>query len=176
MQKRKFTTREISYLAMVTATCVVGRFAFQWIPNFQPMTAIFLLFTRYFGFWRGMIVNVLALVITNFYFGMGIWTIEQILSFGIVLLLFRICCFSSIFRSWLPLQIIVSIFAGFCYGFSISLMDSYVYGLPNFWVYYAQGVSFDFLHAVGNGIFYTILSPVFHYLMKVKASKDKYYS
>lgn len=84
-QSTFFSTYEIAYLAMTVAACVVGRMLFQFIPNIQPMTAIFLILTYQLGVSRGLVVNVLSLLITNLYMGMGIWTISQILSFSVVI-------------------------------------------------------------------------------------------
>ena len=36
------STNKIAQLSLLSAACVAGRIAFQFIPNFQPMTAIFI--------------------------------------------------------------------------------------------------------------------------------------
>ncbi|WP_251869038.1 ECF transporter S component [Enterococcus italicus] len=161
---QRYVTKELTILAMVTAACVVGRFAFQFIPNFQPLTTIFLLFTFYNGVKRGIIVAALSLVITSLYFGIGIWTVEQILAYAIILLVFQFLKKIPVFQKSLILQVIFAVVAGFLYGFIMSIFDYFIYGMTNYWVYYLQGVSFDAVHAVGNGIFYVILYPVFRYL------------
>lgn len=63
---------------MTAATCTVGRLLFQFIPNIQPMTAIFLIITLQLGIFRGLLISTLSVLITNIYLGMGIWTISQI--------------------------------------------------------------------------------------------------
>jgi len=167
-----FSTYEIAYLAMTVAASVVGRLMFQFIPNVQPMTAIFLIITMQLGIARGLIVNVLSLLVTNLYMGMGVWTISQICSFSLVILLMGLLAKVPFFRKYKSLQVIYSIFAGFLYGFVISIFDYKVYGMTSFWPYYLAGVSFDTMHAVGNGIFYLLLAPVFNKLVQ-KISPQK---
>lgn len=160
-ERRMFSTYEIAYLAMVVAACVVGRTMFQFIPNVQPMTAIFLILTYQLGVIRGLIVNVLSLLITNFYMGMGIWTVSQIFSFGVVIICMGLLCKWPYFKQHRWLQIVFSILAGFLYGFIIAGCDVQIYQIARFWPYYLAGVYFDLLHALGNGIFYFLLAPVF---------------
>lgn len=34
-----------------------------------------------------------------------------------------------------------------------------MFGVVNFWVYYAQGITFDLMHAAGNVAFFLVLEP-----------------
>ncbi|AYW48668.1 ECF transporter S component [Tetragenococcus osmophilus] len=168
-----FSTYELAYLAMTVATCTVGRLLFQFLPNIQPMTAIFLIITLQLGLFRGLLINILSVLITNIYLGMGVWTIAQILSFTVIICLMAL--FSRvfpIFRQSLFLQVLFSIFAGFLYGFIMACVDVTIYGLPQFWPYYLSGFSFDLLHAIGNGGFYLVLNPIFKQLF-LKTVKKK---
>lgn len=161
-----FSTYELAYLAMTVATCTVGRLLFQFLPNIQPMTAIFLIIILQLGIFRGLLISILSVLITNIYLGMGIWTISQIFSFAIIICLMGLFCKVSIFRESRTLQTLFSIFAGFLYGFIIACIDVEVYGMPQFWPYYISGFSFDLLHAIGNGGFYLLLTPIFQQLYK----------
>ncbi|MCI5683901.1 ECF transporter S component [Enterococcus gallinarum] len=162
--KMSFSVQEIAYLALLVAASVVGRTLFQPLPNVQPMTAIFLLVALYLGCVRGLIVALLSLLITNFYMGMGIWMIAQAVSYTVVILMMSGLRHVPIVKRSLILQVIFSILAGFLYGFVVSLLSVYLLGLPSFWGYYLQGISFDTLHAFGNGFFYGLLAPIFRRL------------
>lgn len=164
-----FTVKEITTLALMTAACVVGRLAFQFIPNVQPMTAILLMVTIYRGLRPGLVVSLLSIMITNLYLGMGPWTISQLASYAVIITFAALLSKWSFFKRNLLLQIAFSILAGFIYGFVISVISFYMFGMTAFLPYYIQGLSFDFLHALGNGGFYLILGPVFKVLL------DKYY-
>lgn len=161
-----YTVREIAYLALITAACVIGRIVFQPIPNVQPMTAIFLIITGLLGLSRGLIIALLSVVITNLYMGMGPWTISQLISYGILLTLFYCLLRIPMLGRSFYLQLVFSFLAGFIYGFVISIIDVQVYGMPAFLPYYLQGLSFDFLHGVGNVVFFLLLRPIFIRLLK----------
>lgn len=162
-----FSVREIAYLSLIVAAATVSRVAFQVLPNVQPMTVFFLIITLQLGIMRGLIVSLLSIIITNLYMGMGVWTIAQILSYAVVIMTVGILCHFSYYRKSFFLQTVTSILVGFLYGFVISIISVYMYGFPNFWAYYLQGLSFDMLHGVGNGIFYCLLTPFFVKLLKV---------
>lgn len=158
--------RELTYLALTTALAVVGRLSFQFIPNVQPMTVIFLILALQLGFMRSWLVAILSVLITNFYLGMGVWTIGQLVSFTAIIALFAGLTHLPWFKKYLLIQIIIAGLCGFIYGFIISIIDTKVYGFTNFWAYYLQGVSFDALHATGNVIFYAILAPILGKLLQ----------
>lgn len=160
---QKFSTYDICCIALVSAACVVGRTLFQFIPNFQPMTDMFILITLYKGIFKGIIVCILSLIITNIYMGMGIWTVFQIVAFSMILLVTSFIGRFPFFKRYLFVQIIFVILSGYLYGLIISYISVKFYKIPNFWVYYFQGVSFDSLHALGNGLFYPILKPIVTY-------------
>ena len=160
-QSSFFSIKEIAYLSMLTAACVVGRMLFQFIPNVQPMTVIFLLITFYLGLSRGLVVTLLSILITNMYMGMGVWTISQLISYTIVLFIFYLLCKFPFFKKSFWLKGAYCILSGMLYGFIISVISVKIYGITAFLPYYLSGISFDCLHSLGNGGFYIILAPIF---------------
>lgn len=164
--KSVFSVRELTYLALIVAACVVGRILFQPIPNVQPMTAIFLIITSRWGLGRGLIVCLLSVIITNFYMGMGIWTVAQLLSYVVLLALFSGLVKVPMMGKSFFLQWGFSFVSGFIYGFIISVIDVLVYGMTAFLPYYLQGLPFDFLHSIGNFGFFLLLAPIFQRLFQ----------
>lgn len=165
-KKSVFSVKELAYLALIVAACVVGRILFQPIPNVQPMTAIFLIITNYLGLSRGLLVSLLSVLITNLYMGMGIWTIAQLLSYAVLLILFKGILLLPIVGHSFYVQWGYSFLAGFLYGLIISIVDVFIYGMSAFLPYYIQGLSFDFLHGIGNAVFFLLLTPIFQRLLK----------
>ena len=80
-----FGVRRLALLSILTALCYVGRMMFQFIPNVQPVTAVLIILTLTLGMTDGFIVAILSIVLTNFLLGMGPWTIAQIASFGVLI-------------------------------------------------------------------------------------------
>ncbi|GCF95219.1 membrane protein [Enterococcus florum] len=159
--KISFTVKDLCFLSLLTAACIVGRTTLQFIPNVQPITSIFMIVCLYKGFVKSLVVSTLTIFLTNMYMGFGFWTFTQILSYMIVLLLFFVLSRNSFFRKKLWCQIIFAGFAGFIYGFLTALLDVPFYGIKAFWPYFLQGSSFNFLHSIGNVLFYPLLEPTF---------------
>lgn len=161
----------IAVLAMMTALCHVGRIMFQFLPNVQPVTVIVLLITLAFGVRDGLIVGVLSIVLSNLTLGMGIWTIAQVASYAVLVLL------TGLFRpfqkkGWFDSFFVVYVgMSGYLYGFIISVIQAPFFGIHKLWVYYLAGIPFDTMHSIGNIGFYLILSPVLLPLIERTARK-----
>lgn len=159
-----FTVNRIALLAVLTTFVTVGRlvFALPILPNIQPMTAMLILITLNIGVVDGLVVSLLSLLLTNIILGSGPWTIMQILSFAVIILITALLKFFYSYGSVINRLIFAvwSGLAGFVYGFIISYMSVQLYGISHFWVYYLNGLPFDLLHAVGNVIFFFILEPI----------------
>lgn len=160
-RKPFWTTRDLVFYALCTAIAVVGRIAFQWIPNVQPMTAIFLLMSVYEGLLPALLVSISSVTITSFYFGFGVWTISQWISYTCIVIVFWLLYKIPLVKKYAAVQAILAGAMGFLYGAIISLSEVYVFGMSRFIVYYLAGLSFDALHAGGNIAFYLIFLPFF---------------
>lgn len=167
-----FNVYRISLLAIMTALSAVGRLAFSLpiMPNIQPMTALLLIIALNIGIIDSLIVSLISILLTNLFLGMGPWTIMQILSFAVIILLTGLIKYFYRFGSFAN-RIIFSVWAGltgFIYGFVISYLSFHLYGMNNFLVYYINGLPFDLLHAVGNIGFFFILEPIIVPIIKRK--------
>lgn len=159
-----FNVNRIALLAILTAFITVGRigFALPFLPNVQPMTALLILITLNIGVIDGLVVSVLSMLLTNLMISTGPWTLFQMLSFAILILITGILKYFYSFGT-LRNRIFFGIWAllsGYLYGFIISVLTYYLYGMSNFVVYYLNGLPFDTLHGVGNLIFFIILEPI----------------
>lgn len=169
-----FDVNRIALLAILTAFVTVGRIAFALpiLPNVQPMTALLILITLNIGVIDGLVVSVLSMLLTNLMISMGPWTLFQMLSFAVVILLTGILKYFYSFgtlrnRFFFALWALVT---GYLYGLIISVLTYNLYGMNNFTVYYLNGLPFDTLHAVGNLIFFIILEPILVPIIRKKFS------
>jgi len=168
MKHGHFSVKRLSLLAIFTALCFVGRILFQFIPNVQPMTAVLLIITLNFGTVNGLLVTIGSVFLSNIYLGMGPWTLFQIITYTIIIGI------TGLLRPVYKRQNILSkvffvlfaAFAGFIYGFIISVFNVQLFGMSNFWVYYAQGLPYDFMHALGNAGFFLALEPIIGPLLR----------
>ena len=166
-------TKDLTMMALLTAFCVVGRLLMAFIPNVQPITATLILVTLYMGSFQAIVISSLSILITNFYLGMGIWTIAQILSFWCVILLVVSLDKLTNLKNNTVLQLIVCMLSGLGYGFLISVMLAPFFGVTNFWAYYVTGVSFDMMHAFGTMFFYILLKKPFVYIINKEVNAKK---
>lgn len=159
------TVPKITRLALLIALCVVGRMAFQWLPNVQPITVVLMLITIHSSWLDGCLVATGSILVSNIFLGMGPWTIAQILSYMFVI---SFVASGKYFiekgkfkkKGRMLAYTLISFLAGILYGFVISVITAFMLGIAHFWVYYLQGISFDVLHALGNVGFYLILAPI----------------
>lgn len=156
-------TYKLTLLALLATLAVVGRYAFQFIPNVQPVTAIIILTGIFLGPMSAVILGILAVFLSNMLLGMGIWTVWQIISWCIIGLIAGIM---GITWKRVPFIFIIifSVVSGYFYGFIISLTTYRVTGY--FWPYYLAGLPFDTAHAIGNAVFVTLLYPLLHALLQ----------
>lgn len=142
-------------MALLTAVCVIGRLMTSLIPNVQPITAILLIVTLNIGVVPALIIGSLSLIITNFYLGMGIWTIAQILAFAIIILLAGLL--NKLPWESLLLEVVLGFVLSLLYGLLVSAMLAPFFGIKQFWPYYLAGLSFDVMHGIGTVVFYVLL-------------------
>lgn len=157
--------KELSLLSMLVALCVVSRTAFQFIVNVQPVTAILLIITIYWGTYQGLLVSLLSILITNFYMGMGVWTIAQVVTYFLIILLTGLLKKIPKFRKSILLQTIYAGITGLLFGFFISAVQAPFLGISAFLPYYLAGVPVDAMHAFGNVVFYLLLTPALKKLL-----------
>ncbi|RDW19098.1 ECF transporter S component [Oceanobacillus arenosus] len=160
-------TYKLTLLALLAALAIVGRVFFQFIPNVQPVTSLIIICGILLGPLAAFILAILTAILSNMLLGMGIWTIWQIISWGLIGLLSG---FLSKSLKKVPFIVIVllAFLSGYLYGFIISLITYQVSG--HFWPYYLAGLPFDTSHAIGNVIFMIIFYPIIFHLMKKYAA------
>lgn len=166
------STRRITNIAMLSCLSFVGRMTFSFLPNVQPTTAIIIIITLYFGVVDGLLVAILSMLISNMYLGMGVWTIAQIASYSMIVILFHFLAKIRVKNTDNYYLTLVSI-SGILYGLFISLVQAPFFGWASFIPYYISGVPYDIYHAVGNYFFFIILHPALKFLFIKQNNKIK---
>lgn len=160
-------TYKLTLIAVFAALAIIGRYAFTFIPNVQPVTAIIIICGVLLGSGAAIILSLLVTFLSNMILGMGIWTVWQIISWALIGFIAGMIgkYVKDIHISYL---ILFGVFSGYLYGFIISLMTYQVTG--KFLPYYLLGLPFDTYHAIGNGVFILLLYPLIKYLLKKYAN------
>lgn len=156
-------TYKLTLIAILASLAVAGRYVFVFWPNVQPVTAIIIICGVLLGPGEAIVLAILVTFLSNMLLGMGIWTVWQIISWGIIGLLAGII---GKFTKRIPLYalILFGLFSGYFYGFIISLTTYQVSG--KFWPYYLLGLPFDTNHAIGNAVFIGLLYPIIKVLIQ----------
>ncbi|MFS0863512.1 ECF transporter S component [Fredinandcohnia sp. 179-A 10B2 NHS] len=156
------SVKKLTLLSMLIALSVVGRITFTFIPNVQPTTSIIVIVSLFLGPFYGFVLAAFSAILSNLVMGMGLWTIGQIVAWGIIGVVSGML---GNYREKIPFAVLTaySVFCGFLFGFVISL-PTYLF-TGKFFAYYLAGLPFDVSHAIGNGLFFIILYPVLRLLL-----------
>lgn len=156
-------THRLTLLALLAALGVVGRAFFVFMPNVQPVTSLLIICGLVLGPGSAIALALLVTFLSNMILGMGIWTVWQMISWGLIGVISGIL--GKIFlRIPLSLVALYAAFCGYFYGFIISLTTYQITG--KFWPYYLAGLPFDTNHAIGNVVFIVLLYPMITFLLK----------
>lgn len=152
-------TYSLTRIALLTTLVSVGRMSFSFLPNVQPMTVLIVCITLYYGWKNGLAVSLLSVLLTNFYLGMGPWTIAQFAAYSVLVGLTYLLedSYESI---PIPVMQLYVAFLGIVYGLIISLVQAPFFGWNIFIPYYLSGLPFDIMHAGGNIVFFALLYPI----------------
>lgn len=162
--------RKLTYLALLAAVTIIGRIFLQFIPNVQYVTTVIIFATIYLGFKEATLLNIVIMTVSNMFLGFGIWTVYQILSYMVIIIITSILKKEKSFREKITVQSVFCFVSGLIYGLIISIFSATMFSkTSNFVAYYIAGLSFDLMHAVGNLIMYVLLVPI---LIKLT---DKYF-
>lgn len=169
--KRYFSLKGITLIAMLSTISIVGRVFMNPIPNVQPTTFIIIAVGFVFGPIYGLTVALLSTIISNMVLGMGLWTVGQVIAWGLIGLISGL-----IGQRYKKVHyIVLAIYFGFTaylYGFIMSLWTLVLHPIT-FWMYYISGLPFDTNHAVGNVIIYLVAGKIL--LNVLEKQKQSYF-
>ncbi len=74
----------VTLTAVLTALSVVGRIVFAPLAGFKPCTAIIIIAGVTLGAESGFFCGCFTALVSNIYFGQGLWTLYQMFSWGVI--------------------------------------------------------------------------------------------
>ncbi len=156
---KRIRTGRMVVIVIMTALSVVGRF----IPFFKPIAALSIITGMYVNAGSGMMVGMLSVLISNFYFGQGPWTPFQMLAFGLIGFL------SGVLSKYLinnkTFLIIYSLFCGVIYSLILDVWTVLWLGGGNLLEKYlataVTAIPFTLVYAISNVIYILILNKPF---------------
>ncbi|MFC4404318.1 ECF transporter S component [Gracilibacillus xinjiangensis] len=148
---------KLTFLALLSSLAVIGRIFFQFIPNVQPVSVIIIIAGFLLGPYSALLLAVVSAYLSNLVLGMGLWTIWQILAWGLIGLIAGSFKLYKWKKPLFPLMI-YSFFAAYIYGLILDV-GTFLYA-GKFWPYFLASLPFSTLHALGNIVFMILLFPV----------------
>ncbi|MBS1886221.1 MAG: hypothetical protein JSU06_03445 [Actinobacteria bacterium] len=152
----------VALVAALAALAIAGRIAFAAFPNVKPTTDIVIFAGYALGAAPGFAVGALAALISNFWFGQGVWTPWQMAAWGLCGILGAALALGTRNVGRLTLAAVCGL-AALGYGaiLNFSLMASY--GTELSWAYFgvleARAIPFEAAHAVGNIVLALVAGP-----------------
>ena len=156
-EQRKIKTSEIVTLAVMIALCVASRAVMAYIPQVKPTCALVIVTAIAFGSNVGFFTGSMAMFVSNFFFGQGMFTPFQMLGMGLTGF---ICGLIFHKKPYSNNRLAVSIIGGLAcfliYGSTVDscsfFMMSTDFTLKSFFSIYLSGVSFNLIHGITTGI------------------------
>ena len=156
---KRIRTGRMIVIVIMTALSVIGRF----IPFFKPIAALSIITGMYVNAGSGMMVGMLSVLISNFYFGQGPWTPFQMLAFGLIGFL------SGVLSKYLinnkTFLISYSLLCGVAYSLILDVWTVLWLGGGNLLEKYlataVTAIPFTLVYAISNVIYILILNKPF---------------
>lgn len=141
---------------VLAALAAAGRILFAAIADFKPVSAICIIAGATFGKRCGFMVGALAAIVSNFFFGQGVWTLWQMYAWGMVGYLAGVLGQRGLLEKT-PVLLGFGFLSAMVYG--LFLNGWYVVGFvrPLTWpavlAAYAAGFSLDCVHGAATVVF-----------------------
>lgn len=173
----KWKTEMLMPVVVISAAATAGRILFNFIPQVQPVTAMVILTGLTLGPLCGAVTGFLSAMVSNMVLGQGIWTLFQMLAWGLIGFVSGFFSKSRITRS-LPFLCFFGFLSGALFSLVTDLSTVFFmsYGVPlsgsAVAAVFATGLLFNIPHCVGNVFFLLILYIPF--VRKFRRLRDKY--
>ncbi|MDR1820752.1 MAG: ECF transporter S component [Methanobrevibacter sp.] len=166
IENNEFDTEHVVLMGVLIAFCVVSTTFLASLPGVSITPFIIITATIIFGRRFGIIMGVLIPVVTGLFLSLGIWTLFQMISYG--LMAFSAGILLNLMREPLqPKSSIIRAGFGFIWGFligwitNLSMFMFVPLTLNSLIMTYSMGFIYDLILAVTNAVLLVALYPFF---------------
>lgn len=172
--------KKITLIGTLSSIAAILRIPFAIIPSLQPTTFIVAITGYVLGVRAGVIVGLLSAIISNMFLGQGLWTLMQMLAWGLVGLTFGL--FGKIQGNFSKKRKLIFAFTLFIWGYLFGWIMNILHWLSTsteltistFLGINGLSFTFDTTHAIGNFFFVYIFSADFIKILNRYKSKISY--
>ena len=169
-ERKKPGTKDVVLLSVMISLGVVGRLVFFMVPQFKPCAAIVIITGIMLGKQAGFLSGVMTAFISDMFFGMGPWTLWQMIGFGLIGLISAIIFNKERIEKMGGFAKLILCTYGFLVTFLLYglLMDTATVfmvtdkpKLATFVATYSAGIVFNMIHGISTFIFlYLMANPL----------------
>ena len=169
-ERKKPGTKDVVLLSVMISLGVVGRLVFFMVPQFKPCAAIVIITGIMLGKQAGFLSGVMTAFISDMFFGMGPWTLWQMIGFGLIGLISAIIFNKGRIEKMGGFAKLILCTYGFLVTFLLYglLMDTATVfmvtdkpKLSTFIATYSAGIVFNMIHGISTFIFlYLMANPL----------------
>ena len=169
-ERKKPGTKDVVLISVMISLAVVGRLVFFMIPQFKPCAAIVIITGIMLGKQAGFLSGVMTAFISDMFFGMGPWTLWQMIGFGLIGLISAIIFNQERIEKMGGFAKLILCTYGFLVTFLLYglLMDTATVfmvtdkpKLSTFIATYSAGIVFNMIHGISTFIFlYLMANPL----------------
>ncbi len=169
-ERKKPGTKDVVLLSVMISLGVVGRLVFFMVPQFKPCAAIVIITGIMLGKQAGFLSGVMTAFISDMFFGMGPWTLWQMIGFGLIGLISAIIFNQERIEKMGGFAKLILCTYGFLVTFLLYglLMDTATVfmvtdkpKLSTFIATYSAGIVFNMIHGISTFIFlYLMANPL----------------
>lgn len=160
-ERKNIQARELVLIALLAALAAVSRVPFAALPSVQPTSFIIIICALVFGAETGLLIGVLAALVSNMFLGQGPWTPWQMFAWGSMGLIAGL-----LKNTWMMKRqsgrLVYGFLSGILFGWLMNLWFLLSMGESLTWQVflsaYAASFYFDLAHALSNVFFLALFS------------------
>ena len=163
--------RDITLIAILSASITAGKLALSFIPNVEIVTLLFIVYSIVFGTKKSLFISLIFTTTEILIYGFSTWLLVYYIIWPMLILVTGLI--KHKIKSEYGYASIGAIF-GYTFGIFFAISESLFYGAAYGWAYWIKGIPFDLLHGTSNFIIILVLyKPIKETLTKLRLS---YYS
>lgn len=157
-ESKVIAVEKLVLIALLVGIACSGRVTMAAFPSVQPVTFIVIMSGIVLGAEVGLMVGILSTLTSNFFLGMGPWTVPQMFSWGMIGILSALM--SHVLRKFYVVRILWCCICGYLFGLLMNIYFVFSYyntfSAEIFIISMLTSFLFDTFHAFSN-VFFAVL-------------------
>lgn len=163
---KPFTAKEITLIAILSASLTAGKLVLSGIPNVHIVTFLLIVYTVSFGRRQAMYAMIIFVMTEMLLYGFGTWIFVYFWVWPMYVLVTSLL--KTRIQSELGFAILAGIF-GLTFGFFAAVIEALLLGFYYGFAYWIAGIPFDIVHGVSNFLITLFLyKPVIRTIDQIK--------